>query len=123
MCRAVWSEPLTTSPPVHIPLCLCVCERRDSTGLLWVGISRGSEGTYSWTDGRTINGAWTGKIAPDADVQGQGCVAVDTADAADNNDVSLALKDCSASQLSYLCMVDTGELLNQEAACIVLSVA
>ena len=79
-----------------------------------MGISRSSDGTYSWTDGQTISGAWTRKITADAGVQGQGCVAVDVTDAASVLSIALSLKDCSATQLSYLCMVDTGELLNQQ---------
>ena len=79
--------------------------------MLWVGISRSSDGAYSWTNGGDISGAWTGKITIDIAGQGRGCVAVDMTDVDSVLDIALSLKDCSTTELSYLCMVDTGELL------------
>ncbi|KAK7100531.1 A disintegrin and metalloproteinase with thrombospondin motifs adt-1-like [Littorina saxatilis] len=80
----------------------------DSTNLMWVGISRSQDGMYRWTDGSTANGAWTNKINTDDKGQGRGCVAVDLDQVTRRgNDVSFYLKDCSASSLSFLCMVDT----------------
>ena len=79
--------------------------------MLWVGISRSSDGAYSWTNGQGISGAWTGKITIDIAGQGRGCVAVHMTDVDSVRDIALSLKDCSTTELSYLCMVDTGELL------------
>ena len=79
--------------------------------MLWVGISRSSDGAYRWTNGKGISGAWTGKITIDIAGQRRGCVAVDMTDVDSVRDIALSLKDCSATELSYLCVVDTGELL------------
>ena len=82
---------------------------RYNTTMMWVGISRSSDGAYSWTDGRDISGAWTGTITIDIADHGRGCVAVDMTDVDSVRGIALSLKDCSTTELSYLCMVDTGE--------------